>query len=49
MKHLDSVYGKNLDKEEIEYNYSSADDSNASDSNFWCSKDEELILDSIKK
>ena len=31
-KHLESVYGINLDKEEIEYNYSSADDSNVSDS-----------------
>ena len=33
MKHLESVYGKNLDKEEIEYNYSSGDNRNVSDSN----------------
>ena len=33
-KHLENIYGKNMCKEDIEYDYSSADDSNISDSNF---------------
>ena len=33
-KHLEKIYGKNMNEEELEYNYSSADDSNISDSNF---------------
>ena len=49
MKHLENIYGKNLTKEELEYNYSSADDSNISDSNFGCSEDEDLILNSFEK
>ena len=43
-KHLEKIYGKNMNEEELEYNYSSADDSNISDSNFECSEDEQLIL-----
>ena len=49
MKHLENIYGKNLTKEELEYNYSSADDRNISDSNFGCSEDEDLILNSFEK
>ena len=48
-KHLENIYGKNMCKEDIEYDYSSADDSNISDSNFGCSEDEELIMKSISK
>ena len=48
-KHLEKIYGKNIKENELEYNYSSADDSNISDSNFGCSEDEELILTSLSK
>ena len=48
-KHLENIYGKNMCKEDIEYDYSSADDSNISDSNFGCSEDEELLMKSISK
>ena len=48
-KHLEKKYGKNSKEVELEYNYSSADDSNISDSNFGCSEDEELILTSLPK
>ena len=48
-KHLEKIYGKNIKENELQYNYSSADDSNISDSNFGCSEDEELILTSLIK
>ena len=48
-KYLEKKYGKNSKEVELEYNYSSADDSNISDSNFGCSEDEELILTSLPK
>ena len=46
---FENIYGKNICKEDIEYDYSSADDSNISDSNFGCSEDKELIMKSNSK
>ena len=43
-KHIERIYGKNMNEEELEYNYSSADDSNISDSNLRSNEEEELIL-----
>ena len=47
-EHFEKIYGKNMNEEELEYNYSSVDDSNISDTNFGCSEDEQLILTSLK-
>ena len=48
-EHFEKIYGKNMNEEELEYNYSSVDDSNISDTNFGCSEDEQLILISLSK
>ena len=45
---MELIYGKKNIKYE-EYYYSSADDSNISDSEFGDSKDEDLICDNVKK
>lgn len=47
-EHLDEIYGKNRKIDDNKYYFSSADDSNYSDSNFGLSQDEDFILESIE-
>ena len=49
LKHIENIYGKTGFNEDLEFEYSSVDDSNMSDSNFGCSEDEDLIIKSLNK
>ena len=47
-KHIENIYGKNNNNYD-DYNFSSADNSQISNSDFGISEDENLILENIKK
>ncbi len=46
---MEIIYKKSNLTEYIKYNFSSAEDSNISDSNFGCSENEDLIVEPISK